>query len=234
MTGNVMLIGCGGTGGWAARLLVASLEAGSELWLIDGDKYEAHNRDRQFCRDRDAGRFKAACMALNLRPLADRRGVQLVERLGYAPDVLASDFTDTKQRIYLCAADNHRARKATLELAEAHGGFAIIAGNEYETAEAYVYTPDWMGTPLDPRTYYPVIAIDGSNDPLRPACTGVEADHHPQLALANMQAATYAVWLMRYWMEIHPTLTDDLARERAPVHIRSTFGNVEVKQVRNY
>src|SRR3954449_4631739 len=61
---NVVLVGCGGTGGFLAeaicRLLIGRQ---SRLHLVDRDRVEPHNVARQAFDRRDIGRFKAEIFA---------------------------------------------------------------------------------------------------------------------------------------------------------------------------
>src|SRR5919199_1966851 len=64
---TIVLVGCGGTGGFLAdalgRLL---LGRDARLFLVDLDRVEPHNLGRQAFDRRDVGRFKAEALAERL------------------------------------------------------------------------------------------------------------------------------------------------------------------------
>src|SRR5436190_779427 len=64
---TIVLIGCGGTGGFLAeavcRLLIGRP---SRICLVDPDRVEPHNVARQVFDRRDVGRFKAEVLAERL------------------------------------------------------------------------------------------------------------------------------------------------------------------------
>ena len=116
-----------------------------------------------------------------------------------------------EQDCIIVAADNHPARALALEMADDKGCACIIAANNYETYEAYIYLPRWKGDKaLDPREYYPELLTDTEDDPLTPPCTGEEQlASTPQLALFNQLAAAQAIWLLRVWYDTGLEFIDD-------------------------
>lgn len=190
------LIGCGGIGGWTAQALSRMLTKTDELHLWDGDVLEARNLDRQLFTKMFIGSNKATAVAELLS-----RG-----KLDAACVVHPEYFTPAKLEglaigILLCAADNTTARSGCLLAVDAgYANMAIIGANEYDTAEAYVYLPQWKDTGNDPRMYYDTeYSRHDEHDPLRPSCTGAVQEAAPQLALANQMAAAYQMWLLHLW-----------------------------------
>ncbi|MCR6656608.1 MAG: ThiF family adenylyltransferase [Opitutus sp.] len=109
--------------------------------------------------------------------------------------------------IIVGCVDNHAARNAILQVADRIGALVVLAGNEYTEAQAFVYLPQWKGTPRDPRVRYPEIVTDQSDDPRRPqSCQGAEQRAHPQLAMANFSAANFALWLLWFYLVEAPGL----------------------------
>ena len=211
-----VIIGCGGTGGWLGLGLVKMLKADDRLLLIDADAFERKNMDRQLgCR---LGQNKAVA----LKSWLERGAKCEVDALNMwlrDPDEPGLDLVgyDT----LFCCADNHRARVNTLRWADALGCLAVICGNEYETAEAYAYLPEWQDTDADPRVSMPEILDDTEGDPLSPPCTGGILESHPQLAMANMSAAAYALRLWWLWTEMRPQMREDCV-ENIAIKINST------------
>jgi molybdopterin/thiamine biosynthesis adenylyltransferase len=199
------VIGCGGVGSWLVPKLVRLKK---ELTLVDGDKLEHKNLDRQLFEESDIGRFKSEA-------LAARYGCNPVT------SYLSPGSLEPRRRdILFCAVDNHAARKATLELCDNFRCSAVFGANEYTDAEAYWYDPEWRGTPNDPRVFYPDILTDTSDDPTRPqSCTGAASQTHPQLVLANDWASGQMLHL--YWY--HTKERDHYPREFWPVHHKVSF-----------
>jgi len=134
--------------------------------------------------------------------------------------------------VLFCAADNHPARLACLRTADKTGCLSITCANGETDAEAYVYLPQWKDTHRDPRTYFPEITTDTRDNPLAPACTGDEIlDTTPQLALANMSAANYGMWLWYFWTTVAPQITDPEARATFIHHLSSTAGRFHTQGI---
>ena len=116
---NVVLVGCGGTGGFLAdslcRLLIGRR---SRLYLVDPDRVEPHNVARQVFDRRDVGRFKAEILAGRLACRFEREVSYSV--LPYDRELHARVFGDASSDLYLIigCVDNAAARReiaATLD-----------------------------------------------------------------------------------------------------------------------
>lgn len=226
MSGFVdVIVGCGGSGGWIATLLMKSPER-APVVLVDGDAIERRNLERQLFSRRDIGRNKAQALGASMKmqgmdvecfPEFFREGCDAWNSL------LARDRTI---RIY-CCPDNHPARMACLKLAderwlEGRKTVVALSGNEEFTADAAIYLPQWKGTRQDYRIRYPETVPATAGDPLHPPCTGEAVAVQPQRALANAIAAMNTAWLMALWSERIGPDTDALVIERAPKFI--TYG----------
>lgn len=62
----VTIVGCGGTGGFAAEGLCRILPPNATIFLIDHDRVELHNIGRQNFTYDDLGKFKSEALALRL------------------------------------------------------------------------------------------------------------------------------------------------------------------------
>lgn len=198
---SVYIIGCGGVGSWLAPALAKLIEQ-ENLWLVDGDKLEAKNIDRQLFDDKDVGKYKAEALGLKygLRYLNSFYG------LG------TCDHTSTDW--LLCACDNHPARASVLIACDVFRCRAIIGANETHSAEAYYYQPDWVDTPLDPRVFYPELLTDTSDDPMKiEGCTGVAQQNNPQLSSSNFMAAALMQHLLVLWKLNATVLGEDVLSE---------------------
>lgn len=211
---TLAIVGCGGSGGWAAQLLSKAPRADLGIVLLDGDKWEARNAGRCLMGRRDAGRPKVAT-AYDLLTKSGWTNVRPVPRY-LAPgndDWTALLGLDEPLRILVCV-DNHPARVNCMRLADLRHEsrkptIVVICGNEYQTASADVYKAVWRETPLDFRVRYPEILSSMAGDPLRPPCTGEALAASPQLALYNSLSAISGLWLMDVWAEEEPKYTGD-------------------------
>lgn len=110
---TILLVGCGGTGGFLAEAICRLLIGRSaQLYLIDPDRVEPHNVARQAFDQNDVGRFKAEVLA---ERLAHRFGRELgYSVLPYDRDLHARVFGDRGGQLQLVVGcvDNAPARRA--------------------------------------------------------------------------------------------------------------------------
>lgn len=183
------IIGVGGVGSWLAPALCL-LKKPENVTVIDGDRLEPKNMNRQLFTEDDIGANKAEAIARKYRcnAIAEYFSLGKIElRRG---DVL------------LVCADNNPARLAALREADRTDDLmVIVAANETHSAEAYVYQRAWKETKADPRVYYPTITTDRTGDPQAAAigCTGEAQEQRPQLVTSNAIAAALAGRLFVLW-----------------------------------
>jgi len=182
------IIGCGGVGS-AIVPSFSLLKPAGDITLIDGDRIERRNLNRQMFDAGQIGMNKAQALAGK-----------------YGCHFLPEWFARGKLRLYradwlLCLVDNHRTRLETIEVCDENGCQAIIAANEMHSSEAYYYRRAWKDTPRDPRVYYPELATDRSGDPRAASigCTGEAQENNRQLVSANLMAAALAEHLFVLW-----------------------------------
>jgi PRTRC genetic system ThiF family protein len=122
----IVVVGCGGTGGFLAeaicRLLIGRR---SRLHLVDHDRVEPHNVARQAFDRRDVGRYKAEVLAERLARRFEREVGYSV--LPYDRELHAKVFGDTPAdlRLIVGCVDNASARRsiaATLDAPSRSGG----------------------------------------------------------------------------------------------------------------
>lgn len=185
------IIGCGGIGGWVVPLLLKMKPPKDEIILMDGDRIEERNFDRQFFQYEHLGWNKAEALAQtyglgnNFLPRYLSKGTR--------PKLQERDWI-------WCCVDNHPARLECLNWADEQPCYLLIGGNEYEYQQAYIYSPQWRGRrQLDPRIRFPELLTDTTGDISRPACTGLAQKENPQLALYNFLAAGSMVHLWRFY-----------------------------------
>lgn len=209
MSNTIHIVGCGGAGVWLSLILSRSMHLypNTQIILQDGDTIEKRNLDRQLFSEEDIGKNKA-------QALADQPHMKMLE--GLADIKVIPEYLDDENKaqvienptdnlLLISATDNFPARCRALLICDrrAEGSTLLISpGNDYETAEAYVYRAEWKGSAtLDPRIRFPEHMTDTSDDPLVPACNTQEAQEKtPQLALANATGAIFAANLMYFWV----------------------------------
>jgi molybdopterin/thiamine biosynthesis adenylyltransferase len=204
---KLAVIGSGGTGSFLLPLLTRMTK--DEITVFDGDVFTEENLLRQLFPPTAVGRNKALAMA-DLYPGVQANPTWLKDKEQLQPFATA----------FACP-DNHLARKCVLEACDEYDISAIICGNEYHSASAFVYTPRWKDSPLDPRKRYPEIISDKSGSPVHHSCTGEIQEENPQLALANNSSALFAVQLWYCWTQVltPEILKDPEARESCPIEM---------------
>lgn len=198
MKPHIYIIGAGGVGSWLTPALTL-LTSPEQITVIDGDTLEQKNLNRQLFDESDCGEKKSAA-------LARRYGVS------FLTDWFCDGLIEMSPVDWLIVCvDNHVARRAALIECDRYGCKAIFAANETSSAEAYYYTPDWKGTGLDPRVYYPDILTNNAGDPRRQSigCTGEAQENNVQLVTSNSLAASLAGHLFVLWHLQAPTLKRD-------------------------
>lgn len=209
------IIGCGGVGSWLAPSLCL-LVGKRNVTLVDGDRLESKNMNRQLFTKGDIGKKKSEA-------LADRYGCLCIREY-YSAGTMDLNAND----VLICCADNHPARRAAIQDCDTFDCRAIIACNETHSAEAMFYHTGWRGSQKDPRVYYPEIETDHSGDPMARAigCTGQAQEENRQLVSANFMAAALAQHLYVLWIMESNKLTLDY-QERLPFRLRANLSKLE-------
>lgn len=215
----IYIVGAGGAGSFVAPAL--SMLVGREnVAVMDGDKLEKKNLNRQLFTEADIGKFKA-------QALAEKYGIEHL-----------NEFFSFGARPYemndwlICVVDNHPGRMAVLEACDYHRCRAIFAANETHSSEAYFYMPEWRDTNLDPRIMFPEMVADTSGDPRRAAigCTGIAQKQNRQLVSANLMAASLAVHLFNLWHTEAVTLPSEVT-PKLPHRLSVTMTRMEYNLV---
>jgi len=142
--GSIMVVGCGGTGGYVAEGLCRLLlkEPERRLILVDHDRVQKKNIGRQNFYDEDLGRFKAAV-------LAERLARQFHREVEFTTERIEKLTLGWRGALTIGCVDNHRARRR-LEIAGDRGmchvpfsycnfdGWYIDAGNGAYTGQVLI------------------------------------------------------------------------------------------------
>jgi molybdopterin/thiamine biosynthesis adenylyltransferase len=217
---KAIIIGTGGVGSWLAPALCRILDP-DRVTLIDGDKLEKKNLDRQLFNEEHIGQNKAEALAR----LYGCEGIPKWFSMG--------QFEINEGDWLMVCVDNHPARLAALQECDSNGCRAIFGANETYSAEACFYIRGWRGTGLDPRVYYPEILTDHSGDPRATAigCTGEAQQTNRQLASANFMAAALMLQLFTVWTKA-PTLRKE-AQNHLPHKLVSNLAKMENFKVKD-
>lgn len=196
---------------------LCALVGARNVTVVDGDKLEAKNLNRQLFDPKDVGENKA-------KALSRRFGCNSVSDFYYMGAIPHSSVD-----VLMCCVDNDASRKEALASADMHGCAVIIAANEVHSSEAYFYKPDWQGTNRDPRIYYPELNQARGFDPraLSAGCTGEAQEKNVQLVTANFMAASLALHLYVVWIMESKKLDEEVANH-LPHHMRQNLTKNEM------
>jgi ThiF family len=192
------VIGCGGVGCWLVPLLKKMVPKKDQIAVMDGDRIEQKNFDRQLHSPEHLYWNKAE--ALSYQHDLGQFYPRYLSRVT-RPPLRPIDWV-------WCCVDNHAGRRECLEWVDEKEAHGLFGGNEYQSSQAYLYLSDWKGRPLDPRIRYPEILTDTSNDPVHPNCQGIAQEAAPQLALFNYLAAGKMVQLYHFWLNYALTVEE--------------------------
>ena len=194
------VIGCGGIGCWLVPLLKKMLDKTAVISVMDGDKIEQRNFDRQFHSMENLGWNKAEALFYQYG-------------LNHFYPRYLSRYSRPPLRIVdwvWCCVDNHPARLECLEWIDENASHGIFGGNEYESSQSFIYFSNWKDTDLDPRKRYPEILTDKRGNPDRPNCQGEAQIADPQLAVYNYLAAGGMMHLYCFWLHYSHLVSREL------------------------
>jgi len=191
---KILVVGAGGIGSHLVPALQKHLTEQDTILLMDGDKFELKNMDRQMFSRRYIGKNKAAAVAEMYRGFNS----PIVPLPEYLDDVVALSQRHSDISAIVACPDNHVARVRCMELADILGVVAVLCGNDFESSHCMVYDPAYKGTLADPVKVYPEMLTSTGHDPAH-ACTGVAQEENRQLATANFIAAGFGMGLLYCW-----------------------------------
>ena len=233
MNKYTLLIGAGGVSSYLVPAWRKTFPDG-KLVIMDGDKLEKRNLDRQLFDESDIGKYKAAA-------LADKYDCLAIN--DYFEPSKFVEPADVNRIV--CAVDNHSARREAISFSHAYRSWAIpsfIGANEYWTSQAFVFHPSLNAmyrelTPW-PLFKYPEIANDKSRDPTNPSCVELK-ESDPQLAGVNMITASLIMQLVLRWesFDIRDVDIDgDVEKVHGylPTEFQTTFGATQTQQLRDH
>lgn len=222
----IYIVGAGGVTSYFMPAFIKTLahqvKDKPRLYIFDGDKLEKRNLERQLFRPDSVSSNKAEAMRNQYlgeykKIVAEPRYFAIGQRI--KPESLVFGFVD-----------NHSARRAILGACDESMSCAIIGANEYTDAQAIFYDPEWYGDQADPRIRYPEIMEDETGDPIRArACDAEEElEAAPQLAIANMSCACYALQMFWFYCFVRPGLEEE-SRKHWPVEHANNINKITTR-----
>jgi hypothetical protein len=219
---EINIVGAGGVAKHALPALLSTVKhygnPGTRIFIYDGDSYEENNFDRQLHDPQFVGENKAVVMEKLYGEYCLNRDFGVPVKLEAVPQWF-TDASPTKENSAIFMfADNNAAVMYALTRIDNFGGYGIRGANELLGSQAWFYDPRMSETWLDPRVRFPEIADPKANaveDPVaRAACNSPEAlERHPQLACANLGAASFVngiAW--QRWSQ--DPLVEDLVKDK--------------------
>ena len=140
-TSGIVVVGCGGTGGFVAEGLCRLLRKSEKtLLLIDHDRVEPHNLRRQNFFEGDVGKFKSQALAERLARLYGRQIAYCV--YPYDKDLMGEVFgggmySRAGQGIIIGCVDNAAARRAIAQSID-WGCWWIDSGNGRDSGQVLI------------------------------------------------------------------------------------------------
>jgi hypothetical protein len=192
---HLVIVGCGGTGSFLvealSRLLAYHDNGTKKVVLIDGDKFEEKNLQRQLFDPALVGKNKAEAIAPRLKGMCEVKTVnKYVDREAFLIEMMNIDgFCDGNPLVVL-SVDNHATRKAVIAALDEmpiKNFFCMLPGNELDYGRTGVYCK--MGGQAfgaHPFEKYP--DIKDPTDRIPGGCAK-QAPSTPQLISANFGAA---------------------------------------------
>ena len=190
---NIKIIGLGGIGSILCekicRFINYSKDLDAILTLVDGDRYEPKNYERQVF-----GQIgnKAIVKERELRIKFDKTKVDSISEFINNNNI--TNIIQNKDVIFLCV-DNHKTRKIVSDYCKTLSDVTLISGgNEFTDGNVQIYVKKG-GKDLTPDlcAYHPEIDNPDDKLPEEMSCEEL-AQSDPQLFFTNLGAATFMCW----------------------------------------
>lgn len=188
---DVVVVGCGGIGGWLMAPLCAEMAADGEphsLTLVDGDTVEKSNLGRQNFLQGDVGAAKVhVCEAIARQFLP--KSVKIVTVFDYLGPDNIGDVVGV-EKLVLAGPDNHPVRALLFDYAASWGRSInlVVGGNEASDGNVM---SSIFGQPCTVKKRHPEIwSADPKTDKAKMSCAELAAlPGGGQTLAANMMAA---------------------------------------------
>lgn len=199
---NIVVVGCGGTGSYFikefGRFMAAHIGDEIRLGIVDGDRVEEKNLERQCFQEGDVGEFKCLIMAQALEECFGVKEVYAFPKYIDKKEEIKEIFHVVNGRPYyydqtinilIGCVDNHRARQEMEAFYdEAKNLFYYDSANEYENGEVVFCGKIERKTFGRKRSFFfPDVLTDQSPRASEISCGAINASD-PQHMLTNMMA----------------------------------------------
>lgn len=218
---NILIIGAGGTASYFLPAISKYQGHDIRITLMDGDKLEEHNLDRQLFNKKSVGNYKAEELT---KVYSSKRSI-----VNYVNEFLTPNTTQFISPNLDCVfsfVDNNNAVKLAYDRACHVGIPFIMAANEMFDASADIVLPEWRGTSRCLYSRYPDVLTPSASTGIN--CTGSQAAQFPQLAIANNTGAALAQHLFYTW--IVSDFSEE-ARNVIPYSIKRTLSKFETRSI---
>ena len=219
---NILIIGAGGTASYFLPAISKYQGQDIRITIMDGDKLEERNLDRQLFSDISIGKYKAQELARVYSPRGTNNIRYINEYL--TPNTL--DYISSKYDCIFSFVDNNNAVKLAYDQACHLKIPFIMAANEMFDASADIVLPEWRGTNLCLYERYPDVMTPSASTGIN--CTGSQAARFPQLAIANNTGAALAQHLFYTWIICE--LSNE-GRKVVPYSIKRTLSKFETLSI---
>ncbi|MDE1871728.1 MAG: ThiF family adenylyltransferase [Candidatus Micrarchaeota archaeon] len=198
---QVKIIGLGGIGSWLAKAVAPILYYGERqptlLSLIDGDKYEPKNHNRQAFKLSDSMSYKAEAQHAELAEFeSPKLFIQAHNEFINHDNV--SDYVCCDDIVLLCV-DNHATRKTVSDHCATLRNVTLISGgNDYDDGNVQVYVrKNGRNKTANLTTYHPEIANPTDRPPDEVGCEQAIAQGETQTLTANFMCASIMLCLLQ-------------------------------------
>ena len=193
MIEKIVIIGLGGIGSFLSLVLCRFLnfsKHGKVVWLVDGDKYNLKNKERQNIRSLfDTNKNKAEAQATNLKALFSIITIVPIEE--FITENNASEIVTEKSVVFLCV-DNHATRKLVSDQCKRVQDVILISGGNEKTdgnIQVYIKKNGRSRTPPIEK-FHPEIENPEDRNPAELSCEELsQMPGSEQIIFTNLMAA---------------------------------------------
>lgn len=211
---RILIIGAGGVASYLCPVLSRFQVANVHISIMDGDRLEKRNLDRQLFTDKFIGKNKATSL------------MQIADLDVAIPSFLTANTVNEVKAAapdaMFCLVDNDQARKLAYEVAMQEKIHFFTAANEMFDASARYINPKWYRTEKCLFKVNPDLIAPSPSEGIN--CTGRMTEQFPQLAMANSMAAQMALHL--FYIHCIEDFSDDV-KEILPSYISRNLTSYE-------
>jgi hypothetical protein len=218
---NILIVGAGGAANTMIDTFTRMISMGDSVTIMDGDRFEERNASRQvFCVP---GENKASVLAGRMKTL----GFPFAKAEPYflVPGYEIEDYNG--YHIIFSLVDNNDSRILIREIADETGALVILAGNETDFSNAFVYRRD-LPRIANPFLNFPnLVKPDGLN-PGGSCQQATHVEEFPQTIVANHMSGSLALLAYSAWKDFD---TEEESLAYMPYQWTAFNHTMEVKNI---